>query len=450
MILLVLFIVSVLALHYSCAKYNYHFFADWTDMADANETASKKKRRYLVYLFVFIINFPIVATANILYVYIELNYERNIRYISQLIFALFKMRWNENGVMPILTFIFSKSGASITANEHENLMFMSLIAMFNNIAVPCLATAGASSTCFLSLFKPVMTVKSSYEFTYCGILTVTGSLTACQSYFTRTEETSFDPPFVYSYQCASTLMTAYAAVTVYIVIFSVAIILCFHIPIKTFQGRVDKHSNLSKLLDKLVPKTMRKMPHAEEITPETIPPLLFEKDKFVMSVVGKMALLMTFGAVFPPLGVVIACGIFRDTYFYQCLIGRLVYILKKNGLVIWVSKLNNECEGISASIRESLWLITPFVVVFYALFVFDIYGDKVGFANAIWAPIFLIFFTLAVSAPLKYYHAEKYKQEYLARKTDVNRDSKAEAVVSPIQDHNTEGYELTSASSNAN
>jgi hypothetical protein len=443
LVLFGLFIVSIMGVHFNCAKYNYNFFMDWQSLEE-KESEPLRLRRYGAYLLLFLFNTPIVIIINIIYVYIELNYERDARYAAQVFMAVFKMRWNEVVVLRMLDFAIHIMGVSKTANQHQELLFVSTIALINNIAVPFIATAGASSKCFLSLFQSEKIVKSSYQYTFCALETNS----ACAQFLTETEKTEFDPPFVYSYQCSSTLMTAYAAVTVYIIIVSALSIFIIYVPLLYIQTQFSNKSWFARLIDAVIPKMLRRMPKSEDITPETRPPVMFEKDKFVMTIIGKLALLMTFGAVFPPLGFVICFGIYRDTYFTQCLIGRLTLLLNKNGLP-WAKHLDNECKGVAGSLRESIWLITPFVVSFYSFFVFDIYGDDVGFKRAIWSLFSTIAIPLVFSFPFRYYHARERLNSFLSsvsskiRATSrdlepgqemVELDKELSTTVSPIQE----------------
>jgi hypothetical protein len=203
---------------------------------------------------------------------------------------------------------------------------------------------------------------------------------------------------------------------------SILLIFSVYIPIYFILQRLDRKSRLYAFLDGLLPRMMRTLPFIIDSNVGTATaPSMFVKDKFVMQLVGKIALLLTFGTVFPPLAVVICFGIFRDIYFSQLLMGRLALRLRTENIP-WIKALDNECKGVSDSLYSSIHLLTVFVVFFYAFFIFDIYGDETGFKRAIWAPIIMIALPLlAMALPWNLLRKQTIKK-LQSKSTNVEED----------------------------
>jgi hypothetical protein len=63
--------------------------------------------------------------------------------------------------------------------------------------------------------------------------------------------------------------------------------------------------------------------------------------------------------------------------------------------------LDTNCENARAKSVQMVWLVAPFALAFYSVFVFDTLGDAVGPANAAWAPALML--SLSIVSALVWY-----------------------------------------------
>jgi hypothetical protein len=128
---------------------------------------------------------------------------------------------------------------------------------------------------------------------------------------------------------------------------------------------------------------------------------LFDCDVFVVQLVNFLAVLATFGVVFPPLAVVAFVAILSVTYTAQLYIGRFVTAASQCGSfdatnhgAQALQSLEHDCSGARAMFLKSLWIAAPFALLFYCFLLFDILGDEVGWEQAMWMPIVIVVFSV--------------------------------------------------------
>jgi hypothetical protein len=121
---------------------------------------------------------------------------------------------------------------------------------------------------------------------------------------------------------------------------------------------------------------------------------IFNYSSFLSDIIFGLCMLSTFGVVFPPLGAIILISLISTTYFNQILIARMVVDAEEKDAKECIQILAAECEKMMKCLQFVGVLMVPFSCGFYAFFVFDILGDKVGFNDAIWAPVAMICFPI--------------------------------------------------------
>jgi hypothetical protein len=118
--------------------------------------------------------------------------------------------------------------------------------------------------------------------------------------------------------------------------------------------------------------------------------LWFDVDRFSGKVVTFLSVLLTFGAAYPPLGLVICFTLtamtYRMQFRYTSIIGRVPVELRTD----YVAILDLQSKHLVSYIRKSVWMMLTAACLFYTLFVFDAIGDQVGFSGALWAPILVM------------------------------------------------------------
>jgi hypothetical protein len=337
---------------------------------------------------VSLIDIPIVVAMNVLYLYLDINYSSNVRVAARMVIALWNIAWSDFMLVNLIQTV--KNNVGLMKNTDSlDLRFEIMITIFNNIVVAFFALSLTSSNCFKEAFTSSEAVKSFYSYDFCLAYQDNGE---CVSGAYRTVEvrTSYEPQFAFSFQCNSTLITSYAAVNIYMVVGSTLLTIGLFLPVYYLRSRFELKSAMYEVLDRMLPQLLRESPLVIDNDARTITPTpMFVKDKFVVQVVGKVALLLTFGTGFPPLAPVICFGIWRDIFFVQLLIGRLVYRLRDKDAA-WIQSLDRECKGVAESFYLSIHILTFLVVFFYGFFIMEIYGDDVGMKRSVWAPVVMI------------------------------------------------------------
>jgi hypothetical protein len=137
--------------------------------------------------------------------------------------------------------------------------------------------------------------------------------------------------------------------------------------------------------------------------------------KTIISLVGSISVLVTFGVMQPVLGFVTYLAIVFQTMYREYRVEQYVSELLKSASnassvdeeVSATSSLSTESrqalialdesvKGLGQTFARSTWQLLLFLGPFYGFFVFDIIGDDKGFEEAIWAPITLVVLCLSM------------------------------------------------------
>eukprot|EP01034_Spumella_vulgaris_P028401 gene28401-35249_t len=143
-------------------------------------------------------NIVLVTGVNVAYVYISHDYSSNIVHITQLFVAMFKVTWN-----------------SYIVGE---------------------------------LFRLTVDNSSSHHI-----------ILACYNYDTsQLQQTSYNPPFIYSYQCSSTFVTTYSSIYIFMFTIDAFVTPALLWLAKLIHGRtVQKEGVVSNGLDMILPRIMK-------------------------------------------------------------------------------------------------------------------------------------------------------------------------------------------------
>jgi hypothetical protein len=110
----------------------------------------------------------------------------------------------------------------------------------------------------------------------------------------------------------------------------------------------------------------------------------------IITLAVDIAVLLTFGTMFPPLAVIGCCSVYIRTFYMQFTLGRIIHLSSNQPpLKKFVMALNEECIGISKLLMSCLLSLPLLLAVLWSWFLFDIWGDRTG-----WNPAFAIFFCL--------------------------------------------------------
>lgn len=221
----------------------------------------------LIYAGIAIVNFVVVLAVNAAYVFSVGAYSFGTVFAITLIVSAFKLVWNNVVVINLVgqytqnMLRVSVAAATLANPNHEdrhrhqvpasnsqqyhifspstgNFLFLILLPLFNNIFAPYIAEAFVSSNCFLYAISSPDAVASSIKNpwgcevdddfspngtqgfnTNCGPSVIMPPQSNALG-FTNVTSLSYNPPFLYSYQCSSSLITAFAFVFAYRYIFT--------------------------------------------------------------------------------------------------------------------------------------------------------------------------------------------------------------------------------------
>lgn len=206
--------------------------------ADSSHTPTMEERWRsfsLKSISAYFINCIVVFTANGIYVFVTLTQSASLGVLALVSLVAFKTSWNLVVVPILLKDWFDRRvwcggffavGDVSTAGAHRKGTDLahSLLLMFNNVAAPCLATACADSACFLTFFDAPAPIESTFSYPQCELYSGTG----CSVEGTATITTSFNPPFIYSYQCSAALLTKYVPMFLLMFSFTGLVLPCLH------------------------------------------------------------------------------------------------------------------------------------------------------------------------------------------------------------------------------
>lgn len=127
-------------------------------------------------------------------------------------------------------------------------------------------------------------------------------------------------------------------------------------------------------------------------------PVLFHSIQFLVIITVNIALLFTFGTVFPPLGFAILITILVYTHFTQYKISRFVSLIKQKRIEVThanqvnfalanacdqiIAQLNNDCRHFVLPSPKMDWVRAFVVSSFYGVVLFDTIGDSEGLLSA--------------------------------------------------------------------
>jgi hypothetical protein len=336
---------------------------------------------------------------NVAFVTVALTQDNGVLFIAQLLLSLFKLFWN-TVCTPFLVYLATGiiTQSSVTASF---VTVQVLIGLFNNIAVPCLVVAVLSPSCFYSVFDASQTVHSTFVVQQCLTLP---RVAYCTFVNADQLQSSYDPPFSYDYQCSSSFITYYAPAFVYLGIAAGLVaplvkVVCVYLftvatpdsitvyVMKKTVPRILKPVPVSRLQDTSRDTESRKSTtgvNASILWHEYHP--YFEANSKVIALIIYLGILLTFGAVFPPLAVVMCATIYSVAWQARVEVGRFLYTVREQGALHLVDLIERECRGAVSLIkmRRSIFTILCVCCTFYSFFLVDTLGNAVGYYSAQW------------------------------------------------------------------
>jgi hypothetical protein len=400
---------------------------------------------------VFAVNIAIVTVVNSLYVsaIVSSQYTFNKLLVIAFFLSLFKIAWNN----------FLVRGSQYLPVITDNMIVW--LSLFNNLLAPLFAEMFVSSDCFLYIVSQAPSLVFNYhvyacQFVRSGFI----SLEICSvptlislGYSGTPVDVSLVPPFHYSYQCSFSLISSYSYVFIFRYIISALIepavrmlIYCnlTQPSVSTFRCR------FRDLLIKPLPPLWQiavQLNNALEVT-ETFKEYLnqFEtllnngqfRRRLVVLLVTDMTMLVCFGALFPPLAVIIAFSVLKDVISTRLALGRYCEIMEaiqdeclKERMVKIKESMNNEILKAGAEMLNGLWCGMVLGTWIWAFVLFDTMASSEG----VWRGIAVL--TAMILCPFVFHWAMKFQK--LKQNSVLMGDSQIEmkdidVSVNPIHD----------------
>eukprot|EP01038_Epipyxis_sp_PR26KG_P013844 gene13844-18567_t len=366
---------------------------------------------------IFIIDIAIIGVCNGLFIYIILHENvTNVR-LAEVALAIIKLLMNEL-VVPIVLLKFGKYFKS-----KSTITLRITLVVINSVIIPCAMTAAINTNCFFYIISKPPIVSTNYEYTVCNNFAVQDNSllnivkNQCLETANVQKVVSYYPAFTYTYQCAASLISNYSSVFIYqYIIGSFIIPVIWEILHFLNRSEVVENPDIIMVAGKVLPPILAPMSEKRVEALRHSQGEIFNIGKFITWTLSALIILVTFGALFPPLAVVICISILSKTYYTQLIIGRRTLEADKLKLRKYHEVLAKDCRYIENSFRHLYWVLAPFCATFYGFIIFDTLGDEVGYIKALWAPIIISMMPLVIYAISKTYIKLSRRDEKRRRK----------------------------------
>jgi hypothetical protein len=323
-----------------------------------------------------------------------------------------------------------------------DISFLEKIILFNNVVIPCLAIIFILPDCFYNALFASSQVDSTFTFISCNQYFADNQVGHVCS--TDYQTISYSPPYIYSYQCSSKIIINYVPVYVFLFLIVGLILPLTQIIMKLIYDYYNAKNDEKKLEDpenqlehisrstssllmrvltlalpnklKLfsnyntktgLPNGCTSSEHpfrpnssltqfvTNQYSKETMlspNEIIFSKAKITIQINSYLTIMISFGALFPPLAFLACFTILVVTLYEEIVLGRLLTIVRANKLIYYEMKINQECYHIEEGINLTLWSTLFVSCCLYSYIIFDTMGDENGWEEAL--PMTIILFCL--------------------------------------------------------
>lgn len=370
-------------------------------------TLTTRINNTFIYSLFAVVNMAVVVGANYVYIYFVVYQSNKFLVLSQILLALFKLMWSGPGINVLVKYatkylILRDKETRIRAAETRFIMLQILLTLLNNIVIPCVVVAVVSESCFYYAFVAAPLVNTYLPYEVC----TSYELNTCLTVSTGVTTLSFDPPYRYNYQCSSSIITIYAPAYVTLCIMATFFIPAIEVLARHVHSKTDPQSFTHKFIDKFLPLILKPIDLLNEESLQVQPRRHFPVNQLLVMLINLLGLLLTFGAVFPPLAVALSLTLIAVSYFVKMKVGRFLCNAAAAGRMNYVDLIEAECQkaGTVAVLYRSAWLLVIYSCGFFTLFLFDTLGDAEGFDGAYWVLIVMPLMPLCMYLVYKLYH----------------------------------------------
>jgi hypothetical protein len=366
------------------------------DKDDKNRDNVRKS--YSLVLVCLTCNGLIVLFIKGVYVYASLkdNIPSRAKLLLKLLLSVFDIFWNSVVLSKVVTTYGHFMRAKVRIRLHLSLI------LFNSIIAPVIASAMTDENCFVELFQGVEKVTSSSTLAYCARLDptdFTNNPPNCLDYGTLSVSTEYTPPFLYSYQCTSSIFANFIPVFMFSYTVLAFVVPLFLATVAYSASNTEVFTSFLHLLPSILWPTRPNAADSDKIIAAEI----------VMScLLQHVVVLITYGLVAPTLALAVCCTVVITSYQWQILIGRYLacqgqhrassespqcaevstMTTGKRGVINSVQtvhcvNLDVECRGVWLGPLQSVWTIVDLSCLFFAVVFIDMAGDEIGWRKAL-------------------------------------------------------------------
>jgi hypothetical protein len=358
-----------------------------TDVSASAGITREKCCLYGLYAVILMLNTAVVAGVNVGYLLAVESTSPGGQAVLQLALAVFMLLWCNYGLPFLFRWAQLMLGGVTTATTDGLFGLQLFVQLSNLILVPCVVVVLLSPDCLRSALVPTGSVTTSFTYQSCDVFDAT---TGCQSYAMQTATTSYDPPFSYSNQCSSSLLSYYAPVFVYM-----SLIVTFVHPLLSvahcaMYKRLGQSAQGRTIISYCVPRILRidaftvqsEAPHG----PTHLP---WDANQFLVTILSYVGVLLTFGVVFSPLAVSMCVAVFCAVFLARIEVGLYLSAALAANALTYVDAVNAACDEVGSvdQLRQAAGVILFVMGTFYAFFLFDTLGDAQGARAACWVMV---------------------------------------------------------------
>jgi hypothetical protein len=211
-------------------------------------------------------------------------------------------------------------------------------------------------------------------------------------------------PFQYRFRCSSTLLIVFADVYIYRYLLLSLGIPLFCLLVSLIRKQYPPDSRFYQMLGHTLPSLWLVGSELETLTltrgtsmmtdairlqlqGRIVAQSIFESDRFLLSLLSDLMILLVFGSIFPVIAFIGMVSIVFNIFMTKTLLGRILSMTKQCDVAVQEhvkNVLTKECNRILQSyavlFRQLLWL-PPMV---WAAFLFDVSGNEVGTVSSVW------------------------------------------------------------------
>lgn len=330
----------------------------------------------IITILIIAVNITVVMLVNGFFVYLYLQLSKTAALFLAVALAVFKLMWGfvlQTCIVRLLQSNTGKGDANIITMG--NVWLYSSMMMFNTIVAPCLAALFASSSCFYYVFATPPNITSNYRFMTCSSFYSLG----CQDYEIAEHSFEYQPPFLYSYQCASALLVDYAYVFAYKYIIVGVLYPMVVIAVSFWLNHSIQQSTCRTLCTAMLPPIWRTGLPTQGMPAFASNGFVFSAGDYAVRMAMMISTLLTFGTVLPYLAILICFAICSNTYLTQLGLARLLETsATEDAQRDMVELVCLQCAKLFHAMRLAVKPLPVLMTVFYGCFLFDTEGDREG------------------------------------------------------------------------